>query len=217
MIWMFGIVGFSVVSYSTVSLVTVFGNNYLEQVIIGNLLGDAWLERKSPTANARLRYEQTHPNHSEQFFFVWKFYAMWCVGYATIRTRFDKRSNTTRYINHFTTRSMPFFTYYYNLFYVNGVKTVPINIGSFLTAVSLAFWIIDDGHHNKGLVLNTQGFSIDGVNLLVSALNTNFGFHSYIRYEDKLPVIYIPVRDLPLLRTLVLSHIHPSTHYKLGI
>jgi hypothetical protein len=57
----------------------------------------------------------------------------------------------------FSTRSLPFFTVYYELFYVNGVKMVPLNIASYLTAVSLAFWIQDDANLNGGLVLNTQG------------------------------------------------------------
>lgn len=41
---------------------------YLEQVVVGNILGDAWIERKSPTANARLRDEQTSPKHDDVFF-----------------------------------------------------------------------------------------------------------------------------------------------------
>lgn len=76
---------------------------------------------------------------------------------------------------------------------------------------------MDDGHLNGGLVLNTQGFSIEGVDLLVLALNCNFGLNSYLRYESNLPVIYIPKADMPLVRSLVTSHMHPSTYYKLGV
>lgn len=74
---------------------------------------------------------------------------------------------------------------------------------------------MDDGHYNKGLVLNTQGFSVEGVNLLVNALNLNFGVHSYMRYEADLPVIYIPKKDIIYLQSLVYPHMHPSTYYKL--
>jgi len=68
---------------------------------------------------------------------------------------------------------------------------------------------MDDGHFNQGLVLNTQGFTVDKVNLLVLALNDNFGLNSYLRYEAKLPYSEA--------RSLVLSHMHPSTYYKLGV
>lgn len=166
---------------------------YIEQVIIGNILGDAWMERKSATSNARLRYQQTSPKHAPRFYFVWKFYALWCAGFATLITRLDKRSNTTRYVLMFSTRAISFFTFYYELFYVNGIKTIPLNIAEHLTTVSLAFWIMDDGHLNGGLVLNTQSFSVVGVNLLVLALNSNFGLNSYLRYEDKLPFIFLKV------------------------
>ena len=191
-------------------------SNYLEQIVIGNILGDAWMERKSATSNARLRYQQTSPKHDGRFYYTFLFYAMYCNGCSTLITRLDKRSNTTRYVNMFSTRAMPFFTFYYDLFYVNGIKTIPADISDYLTEVSLAFWIMDDGHLNGGLVLNTQGFTLDGVNLLVNALNFNFGLHSYMRYEDKLPVIYIPKGDLVHLKTLVFPHMHPSTYYKLG-
>jgi hypothetical protein len=119
----------------------------------------------------------------------------------------------------FSTRSLPFFTVYYELFYVNGVKMVHLNIDSYLTAVSLAFWIQDDANLNGGLVLNTQCFHVNGVFLLVSALNNNFGLHAYIRYEKNSdqPILYIPKRDIPRLRELVLPYMHPWTNYKLGI
>lgn len=97
------------------------------------------MERKSPNSNARLRYQQTSPKHDERFYHTWLFYAMYCNGCSTLITRLDKRSNTTRYVNMFSTRAMPFFTFYYELFYVNGVKTIPANIAEYLTVVSLAF------------------------------------------------------------------------------
>lgn len=204
-------------AFSSRAVVYKSVEGYLEQVIIGNILGDAWMERKSKTGNARLRYQQTSPKHRARLYYVWQFYALWCNGFATLITRFDKRSDTVRYVLMFSTRAIPFFTFYYDLFYVNGVKTIPVNIADYLTSVSLAFWIMDDGHINGGLVLNTQGFTVDGVNLLVSALNTNFGLNSYMRYEAMLPVIYIPKKDMDNVRSLVMPHMHASTYYKLGV
>lgn len=112
---------------------------------------------------------------------------------------------------------MPFFTKFYELFYVNGVKTIPANIAVYITPISLAFWIMDDGHWNHGLVLNTQSFSTEGVSLLVSAINQNFGVSSYMRLEKKQPVIYIPKKDVSIIAEAVKEFMHPSTHYKLGL
>lgn len=190
---------------------------YLGQIVIGNILGDAWMERKSPTSNARLRYEQISPKHDERFYYTYNYYALYCAGNSTIRTRTDKRTGTTNVSNMFSTRAMPFFTFFYELFYVNGIKTIPNDIGSYLTPVAVAFWIMDDGHWNRGLTLNTQGFSVQGVELLVKALNTNFGINSYLRIEKGQPTIYITKSEVPILAKQVLSFMHPSTHYKLGL
>jgi len=195
----------------------LIGVGYLEQVVVGNILGDAWMERKSLTSNARLRYSQVSPKHDERFYFTFNFYAMYCNGPSTSRTRTDPRTGYVGGSNMFTTRAIPFFTDFYNLFYVNGTKVVPQTIGLYLTPIALAHWIMDNGGLNNGLVLNTQGFSLAEVELLVNALNTNFGVHSYMRYEKKLPTIYITKKELPIIATAVISYMHPSTHYKLGL
>lgn len=188
-------------------------------MIIGNLLGDAWMERRQPNWNARLRYEQTSPKHDERFFFVWKYYALMCAGNPKIRVRTDNRSGVLKIqkINHFSTRSLPYFNIFHSLFYVNKIKTIPNNIIDYLTPVVLAFWIMDDGHEDSGLVLNTQGYSVEGVKLLIKALNEKYSFHSYIRYEKNKPIIYIPQKDKLNLKNLVIPYMHKSTYYKLGL
>ena len=190
---------------------------YLEQVIIGNLLGDAWMERKSPTANARLRYEQTSPKHDDRFYYTYHYYALYCSGNSRTRIRTDLRTGTVYTMNMFTTRAMPFFTPFYELFYINGVKTVPLNIAEYLTPVSIAFWIMDDAHWNGGLTFNTQSFSVEGVELLARTINTKLNINSYLRMEDGLPTIYVPKRDVFTLAEAVKPFMHPSTYYKLGI
>lgn len=188
----------------------------LEHAVIGNLLGDAWMERKSPTANARLGYSQMSPGHDAQFFYVWRFYALYCNGYAYYRERLDKRTGYLNCEHSFKTRAIPFFTRYYELFYVNNVKTIPLNIASYLTPVAVAFWVMDDGGLNGGLCLNTQGFTVAGIDLLVDALNVNYNI-SYRRREKQHYIIYVPKADLRVLTPLLLPYMHPSTYYKLGL
>ena len=43
----------------------------------------------------------------------------------------------------FETLSFPFFTEFFNLYYVEGIKRIPSNIFDFLSPVGLAFWYID--------------------------------------------------------------------------
>lgn len=78
-------------------------------------------------------------------------------------------SETTRLFSRvaFETLSFPCFNYYRDLFY-NGKKILPSNIEDLLTPRGLAFWIMDDGCRvKKGLVLYTNSFSMQEVELLM--------------------------------------------------
>ena len=107
--------------YGSNIIITAQITGFLGQVIIGNILGDAWIEKKSPNANARLRYEQGSPKGDARFYYVYKFYALYCAGNSVTRIRTDPRFRNVIISNMFSTRSLPYFTYYYNLFYVNNV------------------------------------------------------------------------------------------------
>ena len=76
---------------------------------------------------------------------------------------------------------------------------------------------MDDGFFKSGLTLQTNAYTITEVELLIKVLFTNFGINSYMRVEKNKSVIYIPASEMNLVRSLVLEHMEPSTHYKLGL
>lgn len=48
------------------------------------------------------------------------------------------------------------------MFYLDGIKIVPVDIYNNLTGVGLAYWIMDGGSKSgQGLHLNTYGFIIN--------------------------------------------------------
>jgi len=51
----------------------------VKEVLIGILLGDAHIVRRSPTANSRLVYAQTAVKHKEYFDYVFSFFLPFCV------------------------------------------------------------------------------------------------------------------------------------------
>jgi len=114
---------------------------------------------------------------------------------------------------------LPCFNYLWNLFYIDKVKTVPLNIGELLTEVGLAFWIMDDGglNSNGTLNLHTDSYTLSEVNLLIDVLNHNFNISS--RKSLKRPgqwIIVIPKKEVPKVATFTLRHLHLSMYYKLG-
>jgi len=56
-----------------------------------------------------------------------------------------------------------------------------------LTPLSLAYWLCDDGCFDKisrGIVLNTQGFTLEEVNLLAKTLDDKWSL-KYAVYKNK--------------------------------
>ena len=96
------------------------------------------------------------------------------------KTFTDKRTNKEYKSVHFATLSLPCFNYYRNMFYdSNNLKIVPLNIKNLLTPRGLAYWIMDDGSlQNKGLHLNTYGFTHEGILKLKETLENMFGENS---------------------------------------
>lgn len=60
------------------------------------------------------------------------------------------------------TFTLPCFNLFLNVFYVDGVKCINPIIGSYLTNVSLAYWIMCDGYfHCGGVMICTESFSLE--------------------------------------------------------
>jgi hypothetical protein len=66
---------------------------------------------------------------------------------------------------------------------VRNIKTLPFNIESLITPVSLAFWIACDGGLSLStgvLTLYTNSFTKEEVLLLISILNSKYELSAYI-------------------------------------
>lgn len=187
-----------------------------EEVLIGIILGDAWLERKR---NARLRFEQSYIR-TEFFNDVYSYFVEYTTPtYPKLRERYDKRTNKIYKSWHFSTRAIPELIYYYEMFYnEDGKKIIPIDIEKYLTPKALAFWIMSDGYkYNRSVALATNGFSIADNKLLMEALNRKFGFESWIIKDHGLPTIFIPKRNLVLLQEMVKPYMHNTLLYKIHL
>ena len=104
------------------------------------------------------------------------------------------------------------------MFYPNGKKIIPLNIEEYLTEISLAFWIMDDGGKNThgDLILHTNSYTLKEVELLISVLNNKFNLSSKIyKRRTNQWAIRIPKKELPKVRKLVSNYIHSSMEYKI--
>ena len=81
----------------------------------------------------------------------------------------------------------------------------------------------DGSYHkvSKGIALCTDSFKKEEVELLLSVLQTKFNLICTIQKAPSQNSnrfrIYISAKSVPILRTLVQSHFHPTMLYNLGI
>lgn len=112
-----------------------------KDVLVGILLGDAHIAKRSCTSNSRLVYSQTAESHKEYFELVYSIFLSFCVKNYTTQKKFilDKRSAKTYKALSFTTMQLPCFNVFREMFYISNVKVVPDNIYNLLTPRGLAF------------------------------------------------------------------------------
>jgi hypothetical protein len=104
----------------------------------------------------------------------------------------------------FRTWSFSSFNYIYDLFYKNKVKIVPKDIGNYLTPLALAIWFMDDGSkHSAGVLLHTNLFSKEEVELLQKVLLSKYGLITTLTTKiskstpNKAYIIYVWKKSLP--------------------
>ena len=129
----------------------------VNEILVGSLLGDAWLEK--PKVNARLRFEQSN-SRKEFFFYFYEYFAPYCQSSPKLRERLDKRTNKIYLTWHFSTKCYPVFTNVYHLFYIDKKKVIPANIMDLMGPIGYSKLILS--YIKKGN--NTLGF---GGNLLL--------------------------------------------------
>nr|YP_009722347.1 hypothetical protein [Morchella importuna]QGN66749.1 hypothetical protein [Morchella importuna] len=101
-----------------------------KEALVGTLLGDAHIVRRSSTSNSRLVFAQTAVLHKEYFNYVLNMFLPFCADNYTPQSGInrDKRTNKSYSSISFTTMQLPCFNEYREMFYTLNVKKVPENI-----------------------------------------------------------------------------------------
>ena len=192
-----------------------------KDILVGLLLGDGHIVRRSLTGNSRFVYAQTSILHKEYFNYVFSFFISLCTTDYKPQSRIfkDKRSNKTYSAISFTTMQLPCFNTFRNMFYKLNIKKVPDNIYDLLTPKGLAFWIMDDGSlQGSGLHISVYAFTNEDVDKLMYTLQHKFNLKCSIHYNrDNKPRIYIFKESIGTLITLVKPYFIDKMLYKLGL
>jgi len=120
----------------------------------------------------------------------------------------------------FATRVYPCFNDWYDMFYKEGKKIVPLDLYSMLTYEALAHWIMGDGTKapiGPGLTLQTQSFTIQECVFIISILIYKFDLKCSLHMQRNQPTIYISAKSMRKLTPLILPYMCDSMLYKLDI
>jgi recombination protein RecA len=176
------------------------------ELVIGALLGDGYL--MPTTAGCCFRV-----NHGlrQRDYVDWKFRIL----VDLVRTP-PRESGNCYY---FRTVSHPEFALLRQLFYVNGRKTVPVELlFEQFTEFSLAVWLMDDGTvDGRQLRLNTQSFSKDESGALASVLRAKLGIDASLNRDKDSYRLRIMASSMARFRSLVQGYVIPSMLYKLPL
>jgi hypothetical protein len=134
------------------------------EIIVGCCLGDLNIQKGKGALNARLLFEQ---GYCEYIMHLYSLFQSYCGTPPRESSYVHSQTGRTHGRITFNTLSSPVFTEFYDIFYLDGVKTVPANIAELLTSRSLAFWAMDDGYKSgPGFVLSTNLSLVKKLNFL---------------------------------------------------
>ena len=196
-------------------------NEEVLSVIIGLLLGDGYANNRSGEG-VRISIKQSII-HKEYLFNLYEFFST--RGYCTtLKPRKYQRTikgiDKIYYGYEFNTFTFRSFFWIYKSFYKNGKKIIPLNIDKFITPLTLAIWISDEGSWvESGVRIACNSFTIKEVEYLQSILITKFNLNCTIlniNFPNKYS-IFIKKGSISKLRELILPHLHKSMFYKLGL
>lgn len=186
----------------------------LESILVGILISDGWLSINK-SGNTRLFFKQSL-SKIKYFFYVYNKFSHYCSNYPQLKIQVLKDKKF--YAVYFATRTLPCLTYYYNIFYTNKVKIVPLELYTLLSYEAIAHWICCDGTKTgTGITLQTQSFSLKEVVFIISILIYKFNLNCTIHMQRNLPTIYISSTSMQNLIPHILPFICESMKYKLHI
>lgn len=105
----------------------------------------------------------------------------------------------------FKTLRFPCFNFYYDLFYVHRIKSIPLSLEKYFTEISFAYFrtfyskkvriflfrlkrkrIMDDGYFfNGGICLCSESYTFEDQKILIKILNIKFNLNSYLIKRNK--------------------------------
>lgn len=186
--------------------------------LVGSLLGDTWGESRSGATRFHIHMSA---RNMEYVHYLFSFFAErgYCSPSKPKITKQIGKSGKIYYSLKVRTFSFSSLNYLHNAFYPNGtVKRVPENITEMLSPRALAVWIMDDGGiSGDGVKISTEGFVLEDIERLQSALFDVFNLRYSIQHHKHQYILYLSKAQLSVLSQIVKVYMIPCMYYKLNL
>lgn len=194
-------------------------NKDIMSIIFGSLLGDAHAEKRVLGIGTTISFYQEE-SHLKYIYFLHSILSK--AGYCNKKIPEAKKrlgiKGKIRKVARFHTWTYTSFNWIQEIWYINGRKCVPYNIGEFLTPLALAIWVMDDGAKiSKGLKLSTNSFTYKECIYLVNVLYDNFNIKASVQSAgvENQHIIYIWKQSMNDLSNIISPFIIPEMKYKI--
>lgn len=187
---------------------------YLEQAMVGLLLGDGSLVKKYVGGGTYFKFAQStiHSGYLQHVFNIFN-----AGGHLIMSAPSQGKSvvkGVTYYWAQFSTRSLTSWNVLHAYWYVDGVKVIPSNMDVLLTPIALAYWFMDDGGWtNDGIHMATNSFTKEDVLRLIGVLQSKYGLKCSMHSRNR---IFIWKRSCPDFINIVKPYMHSDMAYKLA-
>lgn len=149
-------------------------NKTQKDLLIGSLLGDAWLGRNATSKHSHLKIERSYEDIE---YLKYEFDILKPLCKSGVKDYLRKDGGQSCY---FISRSYEILDSYHQKWYEDGIKVVPSDL--ILNPLIVAIWLADDGHmcihHKKQKLLRTNfatnGFTRNEVEFLADLLSKRY-------------------------------------------
>ena len=191
-------------------------------IIFGSLLGNAHAEKiLSGTLSQGTSFAFfQEDSHVEYILYLHKLMSEWgyCNPKSPVITKRLGTKGKLRKVVRFSTWTYTSLNWVRDIWYKDGIKRVPECIGQYLTPLSLAIWIMDDGSKvGQGLKFSTNSFTYSDCLKIVNVLSDNFNIKATVQSAGSKDqyIIYVWKESMEDLRKIVSPYIIPEMKYKI--
>ncbi len=187
-----------------------------KSILYGTILGDGYLQ-KTGEKNARLRLE--HGGNQKEYL-LWKVEKLGKIfqgkpKYLERTHPISKRKYS--YWRH-QSQSTPYLGKLRKIFYPEGKKKIPKELGKYVSPLMLAVWYMDDGYYylrDRCSYLYLGNVSKKEAEIIAQTFLKKFNISSRVKQKKKGYAIYFSPKDTQKLKNLIKGHILPQFNYKL--